>query len=476
MKHRENSLNIILFLLVLLATHSTHAMNWTQINTDGFGDPNNSHMKSSGFNQNLYVVTGKPTNEGIPGTPIKVFEYNFSAWQQVNTDGFGNSNNKMASVGMVVYQNRLYVGTKNEVTGTQIWAYDGSTWSQVYDAQDPAYPNCGAMAVFNDRLYFSTGYGYGNSRNRVLSYDGTNWSDTNFDDNDDNEKIDDLAVYDGRLYLSTYREANGCQIWAYDESNWQIVSTGGFGDLDNYVGLNMLVYNNRLLVSTGNSVTGGQIWAYDGQNWAQMITPGLGDPNNIVVFASSCNAILYAGTYNLATGGELWQLDGMDWIQINTGSDYNDATHGIFAGCFLNGQLGSFTLSDYGIGVWIYTSPVADAGADQTVTEADTVSLDGTGSSTNSGDTYFWAQTSGESVALSNPTSLAPSFTAPEVSPGGDTLVFVLTVTDNGGNQINDDVNISVNQRDTITPSQDNDSGGGGGGGSGCFISTTALD
>ncbi len=474
MKHREISLIIVVFFFVLLATHSAHAMNWTQINTDGFGDPNNSHMSASGFNQNLYVATGKPSDDGIPGTPIKVFEYNFSAWQQVNTDGFGDSNNLMASVGMAVYQNRLYVGTKNEATGTQIWAYDGSTWSQVYDAQNPAFPNCGAMTVYNGRLYFSSGYGDPgiSSRNRVLSYDGTNWSDTNFNDNDANEKIDDLAVYDGRLYLSTYSEGNACQIWAYDESNWQLVSTGGFGDSNNYVGLHMQVYNNRLLVSTGNTVTGGQVWAYDGQTWTQMITPGLGDPNNLIVFASPCNATLYAGTYNLATGGELWQLDGMDWIQINTGSDFNDATHGIFAGCFLNGQLGSITLSDYGVGVWAYTSPVADAGADQTVTEADTVSLDGTGSSTTSGDTFLWTQTSGISVTLSDPTSLTPSFTAPDVGPGGDTLVFVLTVTDNGGNQVNDDVNISVNQQDTVTPSPDNGSGGG----SGCFISTAALD
>ncbi len=40
-------------------------------------------------------------------------------WSQVNTDGFGDANNESAR--MAVYNNRLYVGTSNGSTGAEIW-------------------------------------------------------------------------------------------------------------------------------------------------------------------------------------------------------------------------------------------------------------------------------------------------------------------------------------------------------------------
>jgi hypothetical protein len=79
--------------------------------------------------------------------------------------------------------------------------------------------------------------------------------------------------------------------------------------------------------------------------------------------------------------------------------------------------------------------PMADAGPDQTVAEAALVTLDGS----NSGDadgtivSYEWIQTMGAPVVLSSMTVAKPTFTAPPVGPGGTTLAFQLTATDNTG-------------------------------------------
>ena len=51
-------------------------------------------------------------------------------WLHVITGGFGDENNR-DSDSMAVYDGTLYVGTRNPETGTQIWEYDGTTWTQL---------------------------------------------------------------------------------------------------------------------------------------------------------------------------------------------------------------------------------------------------------------------------------------------------------------------------------------------------------
>ena len=90
--------------------------------------------------------------------------------------------------------------------------------------------------------------------------------------------------------------------------------------------------------------------------------------------------------------------------------------------------------------------PTANAGADQVRNGGSLATLDGSLSSDPDSDplAYAWTQISGSAVALTNQNTVAPSFTAPAVGPGGELLLFRLTVDDGFGGIASDEVRVAV--------------------------------
>ena len=120
--------------------------------------------------------------------------------------------------------------------------------------------------------------------------------------------------------------------------------------------------------------------------------------------------------------------------------------------------------------IWLNDPPTANAGADQTVLEKSTVSLDGSNSSDSDDgiESYRWKQVAGPSVTFSDPTDDQPTFEAPSFDDGGDQpLIFELIVTDNGGLQSSDSTTVSVSNFEKDNP---------GASGGGCFIDTAAYE
>ena len=87
--------------------------------------------------------------------------------------------------------------------------------------------------------------------------------------------------------------------------------------------------------------------------------------------------------------------------------------------------------------------PTVDAGNAQTVQEGLTVTLNGTASDPD-GDalTYLWSHDSAMNVTFSDPSSLAASFTAPQVD-SNTTITITLTVSD-GNLTVSDSVDVTV--------------------------------
>ncbi len=98
-------------------------------------------------------------------------------------------------------------------------------------------------------------------------------------------------------------------------------------------------------------------------------------------------------------------------------------------------------------------APVANAGADQSVNEGNTVTLDGKDSSDTDGyvSSYQWVQTSGTSVNILNSNQKVATFTAPDAGENQITLTFSLTVKDDDGLQNTDSITVKVNAEGIIS-------------------------
>ena len=99
----------------------------------------------------------------------------------------------------------------------------------------------------------------------------------------------------------------------------------------------------------------------------------------------------------------------------------------------------------------------AEAGPAKSVVSGGTVTLDGSGSQTDSTRTvsYAWTQTDGTGGTLTGETTLTPSFTAPALNPGDAavTLEFTLTVTDNQNTpEATDTVEVTVTPENAPPP------------------------
>lgn len=92
--------------------------------------------------------------------------------------------------------------------------------------------------------------------------------------------------------------------------------------------------------------------------------------------------------------------------------------------------------------------PLASAGTDRTIDEGTLITINGSGSDPDPGQTvtFSWVQTAGPAVTLLSPTTATPSFLAPAVPLNQCVPIrFQLTVTDSCGATTVDTVNFNIN-------------------------------
>lgn len=199
---------------------SSDGTTWQQVNTDGFGDPNNSGdpICMTVFGDYLYVGTHNSFTGGEIWRTQGLGVPPFTDWEQVNTNGFGDVNNSKIWP-WTVFGNHLYVGCHNGDTGGGIWRSqtgNPDSWEQVVTDGfgDPNNSECFPWAVFNDYLYAGTWNEQGGGQ-VWRSPDGTTWIKASEDGFGDVNNIGTipLVVIGDYLLAGTQNEVTGGEVW-----------------------------------------------------------------------------------------------------------------------------------------------------------------------------------------------------------------------------------------------------------------------
>ncbi|NQU99893.1 MAG: hypothetical protein HQ538_04095, partial [Parcubacteria group bacterium] len=343
-----------LFALFIFLPQATQAaMEWDQVNTNGFGSSGNYNCDFIvTFNNALYVGTGNATG-------LRVWRStNGSTWTQVNSNGFGDVSN-MNAFGAYVFDGYLYAGTYN-INGLEIWrTSNGTTWSQVVGDEvdgngigtdENGFGDGGnlysiEMIEFNNYLYIGT-YNNLNAAEVWRTSNGTAWSQTNtvgFDADINNLGSYPMIIFNSRLYIATSNEITGTEVWSTSNgSDWTQVNSDGFGDSNNWVVDSMIVFNDQLYAGTRNDTGGAEIWrTSNGTSWSSVVADqvdgnstgadenGFNDSNNTRIRKiHNFGDQLYVSVAN-NSGAEVWtSSNGTSWTQSNTngfGDNNNDS-------------------------------------------------------------------------------------------------------------------------------------------------------
>lgn len=131
--------------------------NWSKVilpGGDGFGEPLNLGIRNMAvYNGWLYIGTGSLGY--LQG--LEIWKYNGDIWipvigddvpgikskpRHIRNDGFGTKNNCYAFSMIVSSDNKLWVGTANNIDGCELYRYDGTSWKQIVgDKQDSEVAN-----------------------------------------------------------------------------------------------------------------------------------------------------------------------------------------------------------------------------------------------------------------------------------------------------------------------------------------------
>lgn len=346
-----NNLNrkLILFLAFILilsssALHAKASVSWTQISSDGFGDPNNVIFYSlQPFNGYLYAGAYSFV------TP-KLYRSQTGTSDWTNIPGFTGTG--FSSVGpMAVFNDYLYaapmiegcIGPVAELSRSS----NGTDWTKVVDDGFNNSNNCSI-----DQLIAFNGYLYATARNDVEGFyvyrsaNGTDWTkvaEKGFNVGAHNITSYSTAIFNNTLYISTDNPWDGTAIWSSSNgTDWTLMESGGFGhgggsDYTPY----LLVFQNKLYAYVQNSSLGGEIWRTpNGSDWTRMVDAGAGNNKNIRFAAGLVvNNRIYAATRNQTSGATIFSSsDGeTDWAQdedygFGSASNFMIGTTTIFNG------------------------------------------------------------------------------------------------------------------------------------------------
>ena len=248
---------------------------WTRINESGF-DPEARGMVARvllEFEGQLYAGVRNDTggadeadHENMTGAQVWRYDGG-TEWTQVNEDGFGNipaGYNRSVEC-MAVLDGALYAGTWNDDDGGQVWRYDsGTSWTQINESgfgQGPFVGLSVALSMETHEGDLFVGTRNDDTGAEVWRYDGgTSWTQVNESGfaGGSASAIWDLTEYDGQLFAGTMGDGG---VWRHDGgTSWIQANENGFGDGANSMVTAMTVLDDRLYAGTNNTTSYAEVW------------------------------------------------------------------------------------------------------------------------------------------------------------------------------------------------------------------------
>ncbi len=217
----------------------------------------------------------------------------------------------------------MYGGTANGTHLTDLWSWNGTTWTQIAASGGPGLGHAaGGWDAARGRLVIHRGYSGTAPERDTWEWNGTQWTQasttvpTLF-----GVPLPSPMVYDpGRqalLMLIGDATSRASDLWQWDGSVWTIVTSPPSADPPNGVAL---LATNDILILDGSAAAGATIatWRWNGSTWTNLgIT---GPPKRFathMAYDASRNQVVMFGGMTASGGalGDTWVWDGASWSQ-----------------------------------------------------------------------------------------------------------------------------------------------------------------
>ena len=211
---------------------TANGTDWTRVVENGFDNDlyNTSVLSLMAFNGNLYASTrhGDWISDSHTDGPLGAEVWRTSDglnWTRVNTPGFGDASRYRIET-MQVFQNQLYAYVWGGSGGAQVWRCAGpvcdsnADWAQVvgngFGVPGNTYLYAGA--VYGNYLYAAAANTGGTGNQLWRSSDGQQWEkaapyDGLGNSRNYNVPSNAMTVFDERLYISLTNDDSGAGIW-----------------------------------------------------------------------------------------------------------------------------------------------------------------------------------------------------------------------------------------------------------------------
>ncbi len=276
---------------------------------------------------------------GSASGSAQIWRLSGSTWSLVGGQGINNSwpaNTYEQVSSMSSHEGNLYVGLGTTANDSEVWMWNGTTWSQIggdslNSGWTTNFEEVNSLASFNGDLY--AGLGNSNNDAEVWRWNGATWTKiggdslnsgwtTNYD------RVSSLAVYKGNLIAGLGAGAGEAELWQWNGAAWSKIGGDSLNSSwdSTFEQIEALIqFNNKLYIGLGNTAGDGEVWELDDTTWTKI---GGDDLNNSwadgtyerVRTLATYNGDLFAGLGSGTGEGEVWRYSAGSWTKVGGNS------------------------------------------------------------------------------------------------------------------------------------------------------------